>query len=106
MPFRITNATLEILATASVDVHAAGIEISNIDEPVIDFEHAPNRQYTSTFGQYRGKVIIYDVRQKGLNDEGEEIETAAFNLALTFNNSGQMVTFCVKLMEIGYTERP
>ncbi|PAV79507.1 hypothetical protein WR25_06570 [Diploscapter pachys] len=105
MPFQITGATLVIPAAASVDVHATGVEIFGTDNPM-DLEHGQIKEYTITLGQYRSKMTIYDMRQMGLNDEGEKIETAAFNLALTFNNGGQIVSFCVKLMEIGYTARP
>ncbi|PAV75423.1 hypothetical protein WR25_17815 [Diploscapter pachys] len=105
MPSTITSALLEIPAAASVDVHAAGIEISSVDEPIIDFEHGPNKQYSIALGQYRNRVTIHDLRQMGLDDEGEDMETAAFDLALTFKNGGQMVGFCIKLKEVGYTAR-
>ncbi|PAV59320.1 hypothetical protein WR25_15661 [Diploscapter pachys] len=89
----------------SVDVQRDGIEISGVDEPVIDFEHGPSKQYSIALGQYRNRVTVHDLRQMGLNGDGEDMVMASFDLALTFKNGDKMIDFCIKLKEVGYTER-
>ncbi|PAV87896.1 hypothetical protein WR25_08668 [Diploscapter pachys] len=105
MPFPVTGATLEVPNTATIDVHAVGIEIYDAnDMPLIDFEHGPQKEYSVTLGQYRSKMTIYDMRQMGLNADGEDMVMALFDLTLTFKRGGKMVDFCIKLKECGYTE--
>ncbi|KAE9547481.1 hypothetical protein FO519_009308 [Halicephalobus sp. NKZ332] len=107
MPFEIVNAVLEVPSAFKVDIQQEGVEISNSTEiPVVNFEHTPNKSYSVILDQYRSKVIFHDIRQKGLDYEGEEIEIASFDLVLTFSDGVQMTDFVSELKNCGYQAKP
>ena len=129
MPFQVAGATLVILAVTSVEVHHEGIEIFGTDNPM-DLEHGEIKEYTIALCQYRSRVTVHGLRQivscfyflfprafhlfytylissfQDLDEQGNDIVVATFDLALIFNDGAAMVQFCNRLAEVGYIVRP
>ncbi|KAI6179133.1 hypothetical protein M3Y98_00577600 [Aphelenchoides besseyi] len=107
MPSRITSAILEIPPAYTVDVQVEAVEISGANKvPIDDFEHGPVKQYSTQIIYSRNKVILHDVRRKGLNEDAEEMELARNDLVLTSNDADEFVNFVTDLKAADYSERP